>query len=69
MSTRLIRSRLDLGLSIRQAAKAIPVDRRTLEKAERGQSLHPASAKRIAEFYGYKPSEIWPIGDEDGAAA
>lgn len=53
--------RLNRGLSLRQAAKRIGIDRRTLERAERGDGVHPGSAKLIADFYGVQVVDIWPV--------
>ena len=65
----LAEKRLDKGLSLRAAAAEIGVSLDTLRRAERGARPQPgkrglgeAAALRIAEFYGYRPSELWPIG-------
>ena len=61
MNVDLTKERLEKGLSIRQAAAEMDIGAMTLQRAESGESVHPANAKTIAEFYGYKPTEIWPL--------
>jgi transcriptional regulator with XRE-family HTH domain len=61
--------RLNRGHSLRSAAKAIGVERGTLERAERGLGVHPASAKKIADFYGVKVTDFWPVDDDEEQAA
>jgi lambda repressor-like predicted transcriptional regulator len=41
--------------------------RGTLERAERGDSVHPGTAKVIADFYGVKVTDIWPVEDRTAA--
>lgn len=50
----------DHGLSISAAAAEIGISHNTLTAAIRGHRLQPAKAKRIADFCGVLPSEIWP---------
>jgi len=57
--------RMNRGLSRRQAAAAIGIARATLIAAEEGRGIHEASAKRIADFYGAKVTDLWPVVDED----
>jgi ribosome-binding protein aMBF1 (putative translation factor) len=54
--------RLDRGLSLEAAAQEIDVPLNVLSRAESGEGMpHPANAKKIADFYGYKVTEIWPL--------
>lgn len=65
-NTTLIRERFDRGLTVEQAAKRMKVGIDVLRRAETGRHIpRPGSAKRIADFYDLKPSQIWPIGGED----
>jgi len=57
----LTEERLNRGLSIRQAAKQIGVGAEVLSRAEDGNMPRPAAALKIASFYGYKVTEVWPI--------
>jgi transcriptional regulator with XRE-family HTH domain len=60
--------RLNRGLSIRAAAKEIGVTAPTLGRAESGEGgIHPVNALKIATFYGYRVTDIWPV--EESVAA
>lgn len=61
---RLEALRLDRGLSIRSAAKKIGIGPDVLNRAERGNMPRPDSAKKIADFYGLRVTDIWPIKDD-----
>lgn len=54
--------RLNKGLSIRAAAREIGVSPSVLIRAEAGVMPRPESAKSIADFYGFKVTDIWPVG-------
>lgn len=59
--------RLNRGLSAEDAAAQMGVEKATLLNAESGATTpRPANAKAIADFYGYKVTDIWPL---DKAAA
>lgn len=62
-------ARLNMGLTARDAAKQIGVPDHVLRYAETGGRPRPAAAKRIADFYGVKVTDIWPVGDEAPKAA
>jgi transcriptional regulator with XRE-family HTH domain len=63
-------SRLDRGLTIRQAAVAIGVSFKTLQRAETGRATpYPGTRRLIAVYYRLKPSDIWPIGASEKAPA
>lgn len=59
--------RLNRGLSVSDAATTIGVARGTLLKAERGEVVWPPLAKRIADFYGVRVTDIWPVEDRSAA--
>lgn len=59
--------RLNKGLSTRDAAAEIGVTQAILIRAEGGQGVRPAHAKKIADFYGCKVTDIWPVSDEAAA--
>ncbi len=63
--------RLNKGLSLRAAAKAIGISASVLVRAEEGTMPRPESAKAIADFYGYKVTDIWPVAEtsKTGSAA
>jgi transcriptional regulator with XRE-family HTH domain len=63
-------ARRDRGLSQREAAVGAAVAFKTLQRAERGEGEpHPANMKKIADFYGQKPSDIWPVDAREKAVA
>ena len=57
----ILAERLNRGLTITEVAEACDVARATLVKAEEGERPFPAQAKRIADFYGVKVTDIWPL--------
>jgi transcriptional regulator with XRE-family HTH domain len=61
MSFDLKSERLNKGLSVRQLAAEIKVSAAAVARAEAGESIHPANAKRIADFYGKSVTDIWPV--------
>jgi DNA-binding XRE family transcriptional regulator len=58
--------RINRGLGLAEAAELIGVSRRCLYDAEKGTTPRPANALKIAEFWGERPTDLWPI---DGEAA
>lgn len=61
----LIEARLNKGLSRHQAAFQIGISRGTLVKAEEGVMPAEAQAKKIADFFGVKVTDIWPLNPSD----
>lgn len=60
--------RINKGLSAKQMADKLDIDPQVLLNAERGVSIpRPESALKIAEFFGCKPTDIWPVEDEVAA--
>ena len=59
----LVVERLNQGLSVNRAAIAIGIARGSLQKAEAGEMPHPAVAKQIADFYGVKVTDVWPVDE------
>lgn len=60
--------RVNRGLSLNQAAREIGVSPNTLGAAETGEvKPRPSSALKIAGFYGYRVTDVWPI-EPDAAA-
>jgi transcriptional regulator with XRE-family HTH domain len=58
--------RLNRGLSTREAAEEIGVSQAVVLRAERGEALRPRHAKRIADFYGVRVTDQWPLPPESG---
>lgn len=63
----LIENRLNRGLSLPAASRDIGISRGTLRRAEAGEMPSPASAKKIADFYGVRVTDIWPLSDRSAA--
>jgi DNA-binding XRE family transcriptional regulator len=61
-------SRLNRGMTIREMAAAIGIAHGTYERAERGDGLHPSTAKKIADHFHVKVSDLFPIEDVERAA-
>jgi DNA-binding XRE family transcriptional regulator len=53
--------RLNRGLTVNQAAAAIGIARGTLVALEEGDRIHPANAKKIADFFGCKVTDLPPF--------
>lgn len=53
--------RLNRGLSLRQAAKAMDVPEQSIRRAELGEGVTPQNAYKIASFFGYKVTDLWPV--------
>lgn len=64
MTVNLKAERLNRGYSIRGLARQLEISAPTLQRAEDGEQIHPATAKAIADFYGYKVTDIWPLDTE-----
>lgn len=53
--------RLNRGLSVQEAAEQIGVAGMTLSRAEQGSHIpRPGAAFKIASFYGYRVTDLWP---------
>lgn len=62
MTVNLKAERLNRGLSLDALAAKTGVPKSTLARAEKGGPQPKASnAFAIADFYGYKVTEIWPV--------
>jgi len=63
----LIAERLNRGLSLTQAAREIGVHRHTLKTLEAGTAVSPGEAKKIADFYEVKVTDLHPYREEAAA--
>ncbi len=59
----LTAERLNRGLSLAGAARDIGVHRATLTALEGGARVHPESAKKIADYFGCKVTDLMPLED------
>lgn len=61
--------RRNRGLTLIEMAAEIGVAAETYRRAEIGLGLRPAHAKRIADFFDVKVTDIWPEPDAEPKAA
>jgi ribosome-binding protein aMBF1 (putative translation factor) len=59
-------ARLNQGLTIKGLAVELGLHHDTVRKIEDGESVHPASAKTVADHFGVTVVEL--LGSEDEAA-
>ncbi len=59
-------SYLNEGLSRRQFAERIGVPEQSIRRLERGLGIHPANAKKVADYLGVKVTDLLPV--EEAAA-
>jgi ribosome-binding protein aMBF1 (putative translation factor) len=65
LSFDLTKARLNEGLSIRGLAKEVNVPEHSIRRYESGEGgLHPGNAKRIADRFGVKVTDLLPLGQE-----
>lgn len=57
------------GLSIREAARQAGVHEASFRRLIKGHGVHPATAKRIADFLGMRVSELRSSINRDRSAA
>lgn len=54
-------ARLNRGYSQREAAAVIGVPRETLRRVENGLGVMPSNAKKIADFFGVRVTDVMPL--------
>lgn len=69
LKVNLREERLNRGLTIRDLAAAAGTSVAAAQRAETGQAVSPTNAKAIADFLGFKVTEIWPVQPVDAAKA
>lgn len=71
MSFDLTTARVNRGLSQRAAAKAIGVHPASIRSLERRETVHPATAKKVADFFDCKVTDLMPldVAPTNGAGA
>lgn len=69
MSTiNLAEQRLNAGYSIKSLAAELGIHEHAIRRLEAGGSIHPANAKKIADKFGCKVTDLMPIGPTEAAA-
>ncbi len=64
----LTESRLNAGHSIRGLAAHLDVPEQSIRRLEEGKGVTPGNAKKIADFFGLKVTDILPVGEQRDAA-
>lgn len=60
--------RLNRGLTVEQMAEAVGVSPGAWFRAEQGSARpNPGNAKAIADFFGHKVTDLWPLDDKAAA--
>lgn len=67
MSFDLTTQRLNSGHSIRSLARELEVPEQSIRRLEDGKGIHPANAKKVADFFGIQVTDIMPL-DREAAA-
>jgi transcriptional regulator with XRE-family HTH domain len=62
-------ARMNRGHSVRSLAAELGVDARTLMRLERGDRVHPAKAKKVADFFGVQVTDLMPPDADHREAA
>lgn len=63
----LRRERLNLGLSRAKLAEKIGVTERVLILAETGSTPRPENARKIADYFGFRVTDLWPPAERAAA--
>ncbi len=67
MTVDLRAERVNRGLTLKEAARQMGlVGWKTLMRAEGGEVVpSPPNAFKIASFYGYRVTDVWPLPDRE----
>lgn len=60
MSFDLMVARLNAGYSIKALARELGVHEHAIRRLERGDGAHPATAKKIADRFGVRVTDLMP---------
>lgn len=60
-------ARVNAGHSLRSLADALSIAPATIQRLEAGETVHPANAKKIADFFGVKVTDLMPLDKERAA--
>ncbi len=59
----LMAERLNRGHSIRSLAEVLDVHQHAIRRLEAGEGVHPATAKKIADFFGVQVTDLMPVDE------
>lgn len=69
MTFDLTAARVNRGLSRRVLASKVGVGRETIRRLEHGERVHPATAKKVADFFNVQVTDLMPADPEREAVA
>lgn len=61
MTFNLRTERINSGHSIRGLAKELQIGEHAIRRLEAGEVVHPATAKRVADFFGVRVTDLMPV--------
>lgn len=61
MSVDLAAERLNRGYSIRSLAEELGVHQHAIRRLEAGEGVHPATAKKVADFFGCQVTDLMAV--------
>jgi transcriptional regulator with XRE-family HTH domain len=61
--------RFDEGLSPEELGESCHISGRTIRRIEEGATPSPRVAKKLADHFDVKPSDIWPVDSSAQEAA
>lgn len=64
----LTEARLNAGHSIRGLAAHLDVPEQSIRRLEEGKGVTPANAKKVADYFGLKVTDLLPVDGADTAA-
>lgn len=67
MTIDLRSERLNRGLSLDALSNEVGVPKSTLARIEQGVTPRPLVQFKVASYYGYRVTDVWPV--DEGAAA
>lgn len=67
MSFDLTSARLNAGKSIRGLAREIDVPEPSIRRLENGEGVYPATAKKVADYFGVKVTDLPAFKDKAAA--
>lgn len=57
----LVAARLNSGHSAKSLARELGVHEHAIRRLERGEGVHPATAKKIADFFEVQVTDLMPL--------
>lgn len=64
MTFDLTTARINAGFSIRGLADRLDIGEHSIRRLEAGEIVHPATAKKVADFFGVLVTDLMPIERE-----